>query len=229
MLSPAPMHTQHSDVHSPHTDVSHCHALSLTHTWIPTPTVMPLWFTGLRCAHSDPLPLMRSGIATLPTDTPFTRISTVAPPCALAPPPPPHTAMSQRPSALHLLLIAAGSHSSLTHPSFMFTFFRFGRHVPAPILFIISQILLVSNSWVTKQRQGPLCGPHTTGPVHTGTCHGAPTTEGCEQLLISLFRGNNLELEPYRVTHAKSIRRKMTPVRFSFVFFNNMGFSCLKA
>lgn len=179
---------------------------------------MPLWFTRLTCAHSAPLPLVRAGIATLPTDTPFTRISTVAPTCALAPSPPTHTL---RPNALLLYTFSSAtrSHSSLTHPSFTFIFFRFGLHVPAPILFIISQILLVSTSLVTKQRQGLLCGPHTTGPVHTGTCHGAPSTEGCEQLLISLFCGNNLELEPYRVTHPKSVRRKMTPVRFSFVFF----------
>lgn len=217
-----------SDVHSPHTDVSHCHALSHTHLDSHSHTHASL-------VHSPHVCTLRSS----PTrarwyrDTPhshslYTHFHSGAHLCSCSVSSPTHP-MSQRPAPLHRLLIATRSHSSLTHPSFTFIFFRFGLHVPAPILFIISQILLVSTSLVTKQRQGLLCGPHTTGPVHTGTCHGAPSTEGCEQLLISLFCGNNLELEPYRVTHPKSVRRKMTPVRFSFVFFNNMGLSCPKA
>ena len=43
----------------------------------------------------------------------------------------------------------------LSHPSFTFAFFCFCLHVPEPILFIISQILLASNSLVTKH-------PHTS-------------------------------------------------------------------
>lgn len=100
---------------------------------------------------------------------------------------------------------------------------------PCTHTLLFHKFYLLAIPWWESKVGASVSLPHQPGPVHTGTCYGAPSTEGCEQLLISLFCGNNLELEPHLVTHGKSIRRKMTPVRFSFVFFNNMGLSCPKA